>query len=77
MKIENVVSRKELSDVIRIHGLAFELNGINGSDGSLRLNYTHSYTSEVIELPHSFKYYEGHALLNTIMRYVNSKLVQY
>ena len=77
MKIDNVIQEEGLNAEINIYGMTFELEGEKECEGSIRLNYTHSYTSEVIELPHSFKYYEGHALLNTIMRYVNSKLVQY
>ena len=80
METINVVSGSDLSGAIQIYGLAFELNCGRGSDGSLRLNSTHSYTTEAMVLPSFIRYGDPYlisALLLDIMRYVNTKFVLY
>ena len=63
-----------LSGTIKIAGINFRLSGEMDRYGIVRLNYTHSYTSDIIMIPVYAEMGDAHTLLLTIMNNFNRKL---
>ena len=64
-------------DPSKITGINFRLNGEIDKHGIVRLNYTHSYTSDITAIPHSANIEDGRTLLLIIMKYLNYKLTNF